>query len=140
MNMKNIEKCAIVLSDDLGVGLALNAAAALALSLGHDFGASLIGDDIADASGTMHRGITRYPLPMLRAPSTAVRELVVRAHEADSIYVVTFSSAAQAARDYDSYREAMAEAETGEHDYAGLLVAGAKKDVNRLTGSLPLYR
>jgi len=48
-------KCVIVIDRDLPPGLAANAAAALGMSLGAQVD-GLIGPDVADADGVVHRG------------------------------------------------------------------------------------
>jgi hypothetical protein len=139
-NTPPFEKCAIVIAAELPLGLALNAAAVLSLSLGLAFGDEIVGEDLKDADGAVHRGITAANVPILRAETVRVREIVLGAQALPDLYMVDFSAVAQAARDYESYRAALAAAGTAEHDYAGVAIAGAKKAVGRLTGSLALYR
>lgn len=138
-DLPEIEKCAIVVDAGLPLGLAINAAAVLALSLGRCYGDAMVGDDVKDADGASHRGLTSFPVPVLKAADTTVRDIVLRAHERTDVFVVDFAAAAQAARDYGTYQDGMLAAGTAEHGYAGVAVAGARKAVNKLTGSLPLF-
>ena len=134
------EKCAIVIDDELPTGLAMNAAAVLALSVGDAFGASLLGPDVKDRDGRVHPGLTDVPLPILKAGSEALHGIVAKALAEPDVFLVDFTSAAQAARDYDAYMRAMEQTGAEGHVYVGIALAGRKKAVQRLSGSLPLYR
>ncbi|MGX2993507.1 DUF2000 domain-containing protein [Streptomyces sp. JNUCC 64] len=133
------EKCAIVVDKDLPPGLAMNTVAALALSVGN-FTEGIVGDDVKDADGGLHRGITSIPLPVLKADTTELRDVALRAAGATGVFVVDFTSVAQSSRSYDEYTRRTADIPTGELPYIGLAVCGERKAVDRITGSLPLYR
>jgi hypothetical protein len=132
------EKCAIVIHDDLPLGLAMNTVAALSLSVGK-FVDGIIGDDVKDGDGRSHAGITAIPLPILRGSATELTDIVIRAAELP-VFVVDFTAVAQSSRTYDEYSRRTAEILTGELPYIGLAICGGKAVVNKLTGSLPLYR
>ncbi|MFI6541609.1 DUF2000 domain-containing protein [Streptomyces prunicolor] len=133
------EKCAIVVDKELPAGLAMNTVAALALSVGK-FTDDIVGDDVKDADGRLHTGITSIPLPVLRADAGELRDVAVRALGASDVFVVDFTSVAQSSRSYDEYTRRTAEIPTGELPYIGVALCGSRKAVDRLTGSLPLYR
>jgi hypothetical protein len=134
------EKCAIVIDDVLPTGLAMNAAAVLALSVGDAFGESLLGPDVKDRDGRVHPGITDVPLPILKAGADALHGIVAKALLEPDVFLVDFTSAAQAARNYGDYIRSMEETGAEGHVYVGIALAGKKKAVQRLSGSLPLYR
>jgi hypothetical protein len=134
------EKCAIVIDDALPTGLAMNAAAVLALSVGDVFGESLLGPDVKDRDGRVHPGITDVPLPILKAGSEVLHGIVAKALQEPDVFLVDFTSAAQAARNYGDYITAMEATGAEGHVYVGIALAGKKKAVQRLSGSLPLYR
>jgi len=133
------EKCAIVVDKELPAGLAMNTVAALALSVGK-FTDDIVGDDVKDADGRLHTGITSIPLPVLKADAGELRDLAVRALGASDVFVVDFTSVAQSSRSYDEYTRRTAEIPTGDLPYIGVALCGSRKAVDRLTGSLPLYR
>lgn len=133
------EKCAIVVDRELPAGLAMNTVAALALSVGK-FTEGIVGDDVKDAEGRLHTGITSIPLPVLKADAGELRDIAVRALGAGDVFVVDFTSVAQSSRSYDEYTSRTADIPTGELPYIGLALCGGKKAVDKLTGSLPLYR
>lgn len=132
-------RCVIVLDDSLPPGLAANAAAVLALSLGAGV-PDLPGPDIVDADGTTHPGLIPIGLPVLKAPKEELRALRARAREADGVDVIGFPAPGQRTTDYAEFAHAVAQARAPELDYVGVLVHGDKKPVNKLTGAYPLLR
>lgn len=138
--LPRFEKCAIVIDDALPTGLAMNAAAVLALSIGDAYGETALGPEVKDRDGQVHAAITEVPLPILKADTQALHGIVAKALAEPDVFLVDFTSAAQAARDYGTYIQAMEVTPAAEHVYVGVAVVGAKKAVQRLSGSLPLYR
>jgi hypothetical protein len=134
------DKCAIVVDGALPAGLAMNAAAVLAFSLGHTYGHSVLGPDVKDQDGQVHRAITAAPIPILRSDAPGLKELVAKAGADPELFLVDFTAVAQASRDYDDYTRAMGELSADGQVYVGVALVGSKKAVNRLSGSLPLFR
>jgi hypothetical protein len=130
-------KCVVVLAEELGGGIAVNVAAVLALAVGVRVGFPL-GDDVSDASGSVHSALPRVGLPLLRATAQELAEL--RGHACERGLVVVDYTEAALTPDYDDYRQALASASTGEHRYLGLALAGTKRAVNSLAGNLRLFR
>jgi hypothetical protein len=132
-------KTAIVVSHELPLGLAVNAASVLSVTLGVRI-AKLVGDDVTDAGGRVYPGIVTVPLPVLQAdPPTIARIVDVALHE-EELFAVPFSSLAQSCRTYDEYVHRMSESATSDLSIVALALVGPKKHVNRLVGSLPLLR
>ena len=129
------ERCVIVLDEGLPPGLAANAAAVLAVTLGAR-APGLLGADIEDGDGGQHPGLIDRGLPILKAPLRELGAIRARAVEA-GVAVVGFR---QETTDYAAYGARIAGTATAELDYLGLLISGPKRAVNRLTGSLPLLR
>jgi hypothetical protein len=132
-------KCVIVLDEDLGVGLAVNTAAVLALTLGSRAD-SVIGPDVLDGSGVEHIGITTIPIPILRASREKIKELRDAANGSDGLLVVDFTDAAQTTTTYEAYTEKLSASEAEDLRYLGVAFYGSKRAVNRMAGSLPLLR
>lgn len=132
-------KCVLVMDETLPTGVLVNAAAILGVSLGAFF-PQIIGPDVPDGDGRVHRGIVTKPVPVLRASAeiltTLWEKLKLPAYE--QIMAVDFSNIAQGCHVYEEYMAA-AKATT-EFSYLGLLLCGGKQAVNKLTGSLPLLR
>ncbi|MEU3622129.1 hypothetical protein BS329_34090 [Amycolatopsis coloradensis] len=133
------EKCVIVVDGELPVGLALNTAAILSLTVGRHVD-GVLGDDVKDADGFVHRGITSIPVPILKGDTETLASLVVRAAAVPSVFVVDFTRTAQTSRTYDEYTSRMSESGTAELPYVGVAVAGPRKAVDKLVGSFALYR
>jgi hypothetical protein len=133
-----VNKCVMVLDEELPSGLAVNTAGVLAFTLGRELG-EIIGPSVVDASGVAHLGITTVPIPILKAEEGWIRALRAAAEESD-LLVVDFTDAAQSSKTYEQYTEKMAAASSGELRYLGVALYGDRRAVNRLTGSLPLLR
>jgi hypothetical protein len=131
-------RCVIVVDEGLPPGLAANAAAVLAVTLGAQ-APGLLGGDIHDADGIRLPGLIDRGLPILKAPAADLGALRARAVEAD-VQVIGFPRFGQATTDYQAFRERIAQTATADLDYLGLLLSGPKHAVNKLTGSLPLLR
>lgn len=58
-------KCVMMIDHTLPAGLIANTAAVLAMSIGNRIEA-IIGDDVFDADGICHRGITHIGIPVLK--------------------------------------------------------------------------
>jgi drug/metabolite transporter (DMT)-like permease len=132
-------KCAIVVTDELPRGLAVNAASVLSLTMGHRVD-GLVGADVTDADGVTHPGVVCTPLPILTAPHERVGAIARTAAEQDGLLVVSFSSLAQGCRTYEEHTDRMAATPTAELASVGVGLYGPRKRVDRLVGSLPLLR
>lgn len=140
MERKN-EKCVIVLDGSLPSGVAANTAAILGISLGKAL-PEMVGADVCDQANQTHPGIVEVPVPVLRGDAELLKTLRARLYGAEfsDVTVVDFSDLAQECHTYEEYEERMKGAGQGELRYLGLALCGRKKQVNRLTGSLPLLR
>jgi hypothetical protein len=134
--MTNGTRCVMVVDEALAPGLAANAAAVMAVTLGAKL-PELVGEDFEDADGACHSGLITTGLPVLRAPAVELAALRARAVEAE-IGVVGFPASGQTTTDYEAFRAMVAE--TASPEYLGLAFYGPAKTVRRLTGSLGLLR
>ena len=133
------KKCVMVIGTGLPVGLAVNAAAVLAVTLGSKI-ESIVGPDIADVSGGSHVGLVDIPIPVLNADSEALADIRSRAVTMEGLLVVGFTDVARTSRTYEEYTEKMAASAPEKLEYLGVALHGDKKLVNKLTGSLPLFK
>lgn len=133
-----MNKCAIIVSEELPTGLAVNAVGVISATLGHRID-GLVGADVKDGDGVAHPGIIHVPLPILTAPRAEVAA-IVRAAADDDLFFVSFSALAQSCRTYDEYTAKMGATATVDIDSVGVGLHGPRKRVNRLVGSLPLLR
>ena len=131
------KKCVMIIREDLPKGLAANTAALLGITLGKRF-PEIVGEDLTDAAGKTHPGISRLPVPILRGSGAALTALWEKLSqpELSQVTAVDFSRLAQGCRDYGEYREKLAAAE--DPGYTGIALFGPKKSINYLSGNLPL--
>lgn len=134
-----LEKCVMVLDEELPLGVAANTAAILGITLGKKLPGA-VGPDVTDQTGGGHLGIITVPVPVLRGSAGQLRALRERLYEPEfsELTVVDFSDLAQKCRTYGEFEEKMSGTPEGALRYFGIAVCGAKKKVNKLTGSLPL--
>jgi Protein of unknown function (DUF2000) len=132
------ERLVIVVDEALAPGLAANAAAVVAFTLGAQL-PGLRGPDVADADGGALPGLIPIGLPILRAPSGALTALHAGAVEAD-LGVVAMPVFGHQTNDYDEFRELVARTPGAELRFLAVAVHGPRRQVRRLTGSFGLLR
>jgi hypothetical protein len=132
------ERCVIIVDEALPAGLAANAAAVLALTLGARQ-PDLVGADFVDADAQPHPGLIPIGLPVLRAARLDLVEIRRRA-AADGVSVVDFPAFGQQTNDYDEFRGMVAATPSAELSYLGVALSGPRRAVGRLTGRLALLR
>jgi hypothetical protein len=132
-------KIVIVLDRDLPHGLFANAAAVLAFSAARKIPDG-VGEDVEDADGSIHPGITRLPIPILMCEREEMKGLRARASELENIGCIDFCDVAQRSKQYEEYTALMREKSGAELSYLGLCIYGEAASVKRLTGYYPLAK
>ena len=132
------EKCVILLSPALPIGMAANTAAVLSVTLGR-LRPDMVGADVLDQEGGVHRGIITFPIPILAADEEQLRTRRRQA-EVAGLTAVDFTDLSQGCRTYKEYIERMGRTPETALRYIGLALCGERKQVDHLTGSLPLLR
>jgi len=130
-------KPVIILDETLPTGLKANFAAVLGMSLGR-LCPDLIGTDTPTQGGETLAGITTVALPILGARATDLPALFAAAAELP--VKLAYMRAAFEARDYADYTNRIAAAPLTGHAPQAILLAGPRKAVDRICGSLPLLR
>ena len=140
MNLQN-EKCVMVIDENLPLGIIANTAAIMGITLGKQM-PDVVGSDVTDQSGNRHLGIIEFPVPILKGSPELIKEIREKLYqpEFEDLSVVDFSDLAQSCKNYEEFIEKMAEVPESSLLYFGLAICGAKKKVNKLTGSMPLLR
>ena len=135
------QKCVMVIDAALPLGYIANTAAMLGVSIGKCL-PQIVGEDVTDASGRTHLGISTYPISMLKGSEELLKDLRLKLFEPEfsELTAVDFSDVAQKINVYEEYVQKAAETPEREHAYYGIALFGSKKKVNRLTGMLPLLR
>ena len=140
MDLQN-EKCVMVIDEQLPLRIIANTAAVMGITLGKAMPEVVVAD-VRDESGHTHHGIIEFPVPILRRSPESIKALREKLYEPDfqALTVVDFSDLAQSCKTYDEFIGRMAQVPESTLQYFGVAVCGAKKKVNKLTGSLPLLR
>jgi hypothetical protein len=133
-------KVVVILDEYLGPGLAANTASVLSVSLGNHLREAILGPALTDASGEKHAPITNIPIPILQASEDDLRSLASNARETHDLYMVDVTDAAQSTKTYDDYTAKLGRTEHDDLSYLGIALCGPKKMVNKLAGSLGLFR
>ncbi|MCM1136798.1 MAG: DUF2000 domain-containing protein [Clostridium sp.] len=140
MDLQN-EKCVMVIDESLPLGIIANTAAIMGITLGKQM-PEVVGADVYDSTGSRHLGIIEFPVPILKGNREIIKAIRERLHEPEfaDLTAVDFSDLAQSCKTYDEFTEKMKETVERELNYFGIAVCGAKKKVNKLTGSMALLR
>lgn len=140
MDLQN-EKCIMVIDEHLPLGIIANTAAIMGITLGKKM-PEVVGADVSDKTGNAHLGIIEFPVPILKGNSESIREIREKLYESEfaELTVVDFSDLAQSCKTYEEFIVRMKNASETDLTYFGVAICGAKKKVNKLTGSLPLLR
>lgn len=134
-------KCVMVVDETMPLGLIANSTAVMGVTIGKLF-PEVVGQEVIDQTGYRHQGIIEFPIPVLKGNRDFLRILRERLYEPDfqKLTVVDFFDVAQGCKTYSEYIEKMTQVPESVIDYFGLTLFGNKKQVNQLTGSLPLLR
>jgi hypothetical protein len=134
-------KIVMIANQELPAGILANTTAVLGISLGRMV-ENITGDDLTDADGNRHSGITSLAIPILGA----TREQIKQIRDCDyleqyaDVAFVGFSEVAQRCLDYEEYRQRLGALASADIYYLGICLYGPKKKVNKLTGMLGLLR
>lgn len=134
-------KCVMVIDENLPLGIISNTAAVMGVTIGKLL-PEAVGVDVTDRTGHDHLGIIEFPIPILKGSKNSIRELRTRLYDESfsGLKVVDFSDTAQGCKTYDEYIDKMTELSEAELTYFGIAICGNKKQVNKLTGNMPLLR
>lgn len=134
-------KCVMVIDENLSIGIISNTAAIMGITLGKHM-PEAVGSDVIDQTGNHHLGIIEFPVPILRGNQTLIKELRDKLYypEYDDMTVVDFSDVAQSCKTYNEFIDKISAVHERDLQYFGIAICGSKKQVNKLTGSMPLLR
>lgn len=134
-------KCAILIDEELPLGLIANTASVLSLTIGEKV-KGLIGYDLQDNVGRTHAGITTLPIPILKSKKEALRALREKLYGEmyHECLIVDFTNVAQRTKTYDDYAKQISETPAENLSYLGIAIYGPKKKVNSLVGNIGLLR
>lgn len=130
-------KVVLVVRDGLPTNQAVNAATVLGASIGTRLGLPL-GPEAVDATGTRYHGIVTTPVPILTTDAAELTRLHRLAGERDQLTVLCLTETARRARTYETYLADLAATTESDADLVGMIVAGPRNQVTKLTKRLPL--
>ncbi len=131
------ERCVIVVDAALPPGLAANAAAVVALTVGKRH-PGLVGAPLVDASGRSHPGLIPIGIAVLGASQdelVAVRQKALANTECD---VIDFPVQGQQTTNYAAFREAVASVPTEALRYVAVGFVGGRKPLGKVVSKLGL--
>ncbi|MDE6846201.1 MAG: DUF2000 domain-containing protein [Lachnospiraceae bacterium] len=87
-------------------------------------------------------GIIEFPVPILKGNAQTIKSIREKLYEPEfsELTTVDFSDLAQGCKTYNEFLEKMKDVSEAELNYLGIAIYGAKKKVNKLTGSTALLR
>src|SRR5215472_12830506 len=101
------KKCVLVVSEGLPLGLKLNTAAVLGVTIGRKV-EDILGPDAVDGSGEEHLGLIRVVLPVLKASAEKIAEIRKKAKAQADLLTADFAAEAQQAKTMEEYMQALA--------------------------------
>jgi len=140
MDLEN-KKCVMLICENLPVGIIANTAAIMGITLGSKV-PEIVGFDLTDKTGNKHLGIIKFPIPILKGNVKSIKTIREKLYEPDFLDLITvdFSDLAQSCKTYDEFINKIKTTVEIDLNYFGIAIYGAKKKVNKLTGSIPLLR
>lgn len=140
MDLQN-EKCVMVIDENLPLGIIANTAAIMGITLGKKL-PEVVGADVYDRTGNEHLGIIEFPVPILKGNADIIKNIREKLYDSEfsDLTVVDFSDLAQGCKTYSEFIEKMNNIAETDLNYFGVAICGAKKKVNKLTGSMALLR
>lgn len=131
----------MVIDEQLPLGIIANTAAIMGITLGKKM-PEVVGTDVTDKTGNEHLGIIEFPVPILKGNAEIIKTIREKLYEPDfsDLTVVDFSDLAQGCKTYEEFVEKMKGVSEIDLNYLGIAICGAKKKVNKLTGSMALLR
>lgn len=134
------ERTTIIVDTALSPGLQGNTIATIGIGLGAAL-PQLGGQQLADRTGRRIDVSATVAVPVLQAPATTLRELMLRALDSPRrAVVVPFPAFARSQHNFADYQADFPLHDLAEEEIHGLGLAGTRSWVTSLTGSLQLLR
>ncbi|MER6129925.1 DUF2000 domain-containing protein [Streptomyces sp. NPDC001795] len=130
-------KWVVVVDRDLPPGRAVNAAICAAAAT-QSAVTGLLGDDVADAEGTVHPGLPWAGCSVLAADADALRAIRAKAASYADTFVADMPALAQETLVYADYRAALSRTAVVDLAYCAVSIVGPRNRVSKIVGRLPL--
>ncbi|MBF4693073.1 DUF2000 domain-containing protein [Fusibacter ferrireducens] len=134
-------KCVMIIDLELPLGIQMNTAAALGISLASAV-EGLTGKSVVDQEGHIYEGITNVPIPILALKGDEIKAKydVLLENQNPELKVYAFVDVAQKSLSYEDYEMKLARTKYADVGFLGLCIYGPKKMVNKLTGNIKMMR
>lgn len=134
-------KCVMIIDSELPVGIQINTAAALGISIASEI-KGLTGKKLLDRDGKSYEGVTNIPIPILTLNKEEIKQKYddLLERQKDEMKVIAFSDVAQKSLNYDDYEAKLALTSYSQVSLLGICIYGPKKLVNKMTGNLKILR
>jgi hypothetical protein len=131
------KKAAIILKNipngSLTQGQKVNTAAVLGATIGAAF-PEILGQDLKDASGTTHSGISTLPITILKQPQNeTMNDMIHRFQESGLVDVRALNKDTSTTNNYDDYAKKLITIETKDVEFFGVVIYGEKEAIEGLT-------
>jgi hypothetical protein len=130
-------KIEIVLDRALPLGLLANAVAVLAFSASKNISDG-VEQEVVDADGGIHKGITKIPIPILACDGSLLPGLRLQAAATEGVECIDFCDVAQRAKRYDEYVAKLERSKNPGLNYLGICIFGESAKVKHLMAHLSL--
>lgn len=135
------KKTVVVLSSELDSGTAVNVACHLTLGLGHRLPATEMGrPNLSDASGCVHRGISKYPIIITVARPARLRKFIEQARLVPELCLCDYPRQMHTTRHDDELADAIAQVQEQQIIYYGAAAFGDTTTLNELAGRFTLWK
>ncbi len=130
------QKISVVLDKSLATGVALNTCAHMLASLGSKI-PQMIGKQVTDKSGFKHAGIPICANVILKADNSEIKKIV---ESAKNLTVVDCAEECYTTQTDQEYVEAVSNHTKDTIKYIGVALFGEKKEVDKFTKNLSLWK
>lgn len=135
----SVDRCVIVINQDLPLGLAINAASIVGIGIGNKI-KQLIGQDLISVDGVDYPGVISSSLPILKTTNEMIKKIQNDCSKLEEVYFLPFSLIAQSCKNYDDYAKKLTSTQDQDIQIAAIGLVGKKSKVNKLTGNLLLFK
>jgi hypothetical protein len=130
-------RCVIVIDRELPNGRAANAVAVIALTIGARHPV-FVGEPLIEKSGINHPGLIPVGITILCSSQNELPKIRAKGLEI-GCDVVDFPVEGQLTKNYEIFRNAVANLETSSMRYLGVALIGQKKQISKIVEDYSLY-
>jgi len=134
------KKFVIVLSSNLEVGVAFNVVSHLSISAGNYAVNHMGREQLIDASGKYHMGISKYPVIITKIKPSKIKPYLEMAKENKELLVIDYPSNMYYTGHDDELADSIANTADDKMEYYGFMLFGKSEDVDAISGKFTLWK